>query len=277
MRRRWYQGEVGYAIWPEKVYAARQMSTQAAVILVAGLGSRLAPLTDDRPKALVDLGGESILQRAVRLLRHHGVGRVVLATGYRQDASERTAAGLGVEVVIVPNPDYATTQNSVSLALCADALRGQAFFKLDGDVVFDPTVLERLEAGEAPLVVAVDGRRELDEEAMKVLAAGDRITAFGKALPVEGSAGESIGIEWLSSEAGSVLFDRLRKAVAAGRTDAYYEDFYGELVAEGRLIAQAIEVGDLPWTEVDDLQDLALARSLVKQKLVEREGSLEPA
>lgn len=253
------------------------MSTRVAVILVAGLGSRLAPLTDDRPKALVDLGGESILQRAVRLLRHHGVARVVLATGYRQDAIERTAAGLGVELDIVPNPDYATTQNSVSLALCADAVRGQAFFKLDGDVVFDPQVLERLDAADSPLAVAVDGRRELDEEAMKVLATGDRITAFGKALPVKGSAGESIGIERFTAGAGVVLFDRLGQAVAAGRTDAYYEDFYGELIEEGRLNAQAIEVGDLPWTEVDDPHDLARARSLVKQGLAEQEGSVEPA
>lgn len=253
------------------------MSTRVAVILVAGLGSRLAPLTDDRPKALVDLGGESILQRAVRLLRHHGVARVVLATGYRQDAIERTAAGLGVEFDIVPNPDYATTQNSVSLALCADAVRGQAFFKLDGDVVFDPQVLERLDAADAPLAVAVDGRRELDEEAMKVLATGDHITAFGKALPVKGSAGESIGIERFTAGAGVVLFDRLGQAVAAGRTDAYYEDFYGELIEEGRLNAQAIEVGDLPWTEVDDPHDLARARSLVKQGLAEQEGSVEPA
>lgn len=252
------------------------MSTRTAVILVAGLGSRLAPLTDDRPKALVDLGGESILQRAVRLLRNHGVDRVVLATGYRQDAIERVAVGLGVEVTIVPNPDYASTQNSVSLALCADAVRGEGFFKLDGDVVFDPRVLKRLEAAQAPLAVAVDGRRELDAEAMKVLVAGDRIQAFGKTLSVESSAGESIGIERISAAAGSVLFERLAAAVAQRRTDAYYEEYYGELVAEGKIVAQAVEVGDLGWTEVDDLRDLAAARALVTEGGA-RERSLEPA
>lgn len=254
------------------------MTTRTAVILVAGLGSRLAPLTDDRPKALVDLGGESILQRAVRLLRSHGVSRVVLATGYRQDAIERVATGLGVEVTLVPNPDYANTQNSVSLALCADAVRGEGFFKLDGDVVFDPRVLERLEAAPAPLAVAVDGRRQLDEEAMKVLVAGDRIQAFGKALPVASSAGESIGIERLSAAAGAALFERLEEALAQGRTDAYYEEYYGQLVAEGRIVAQAVEVGDLAWTEVDDLNDLAVARSLVlREAAPARTKSLEPA
>ena len=61
-------------------------STKTAVLLVAGIGSRLRPLTDDRPKALVDIGGETILGRAVRLLGEHGVERLVLATGYREDA-----------------------------------------------------------------------------------------------------------------------------------------------------------------------------------------------
>jgi NDP-sugar pyrophosphorylase family protein len=62
------------------------MKTTAAVILVAGVGSRLRPITDDRPKALVDLDGETILGRAIRLLAEYGVRKVVLATGYREDA-----------------------------------------------------------------------------------------------------------------------------------------------------------------------------------------------
>lgn len=245
------------------MYAARAMSTEVAVILVAGLGSRLAPLTDDRPKALVDVGGETILHRAVRLLRAHGVRRLVLATGYRQDAIERIVPELGLPVELVPNPAYASTQNSVSLALCDRAVGGADFFKLDGDVVFQPEVLSRLEGAGAPLAVAVDSHRKVDAEAMKVRAAGTRITAFGKGISLAESAGESIGIERIAASAAPILFERLRDAMSRGVVDRYYEDHYGDLIAEGRLTADAVEVGDLPWTEVDDPKDLAFARELV--------------
>lgn len=238
------------------------MSTEVAVILVAGLGSRLAPLTDDRPKALMSLGTETILHRAVRQLRSHGVRRLVLATGYRQDAIERVVSDFGIPTELVLNPAYASTQNSVSLALCAKAVGGDDFFKLDGDVVFQQEVLERLDASQSPLAVAVDNRRAVDEEAMKVRAEGVRITAFGKGIPLEQSAGESIGIERVSAQAGVLLFARLEEAMSRGDVGRYYEDHYGDLLAEGKLSAKVVEVGDLPWTEVDDPQDLERARQL---------------
>src|SRR5688572_11526291 len=97
-------------------------ATRLAVILVAGVGSRLRPLTDDRPKALVDIGGETILGRTVRLLSEHGVTRIVLATGYREDAVKASLANAPVEVTYCSNAKYDSTQNSVSLSLCEDAV-----------------------------------------------------------------------------------------------------------------------------------------------------------
>src|SRR3954469_14972845 len=118
------------------------MKTTTAVILVAGIGSRLRPITDDRPKALVDLGGETILGRTVRLLASYGVRKVVLATGYREDAVRAAMEGAPVVASYCWNSAFDRTQNSVSLSLCRDALGPDAFFKLDGDVVFQRQVLE---------------------------------------------------------------------------------------------------------------------------------------
>src|SRR5689334_16322721 len=97
---------------------------EAAVILVAGVGSRLRPITDTRPKALAPIGDETILSRAVRLLLDFGISRLILATGYREDAVRSALAGLGREVMFCPNPRYDSTQNSVSLALCREAVAG---------------------------------------------------------------------------------------------------------------------------------------------------------
>lgn len=237
-------------------------TTTTAVILAAGTGSRLRPLTDDRPKALVPFGGATIVERAVRSLADYGVRRVILATGYREEHLRRALVGVGPTVLFCPNPDYQRTQNSVSLALCREAVQGHDFFKLDGDVVFEPRILERLDACGAPLSVAVDASRQLDAEAMKVeLAEGERIVAFGKELAGARAAGESIGIERVSAGAARRLFTALDALLAAGRVDLYYEDVYGHLIAEG-LEARSVDVSDLRWAEIDTPEDLARAEAL---------------
>jgi choline kinase len=198
------------------------------------------------------------------------VRRLVLATGYRADAIRAALSACPLEVTFCHSPEFASTQNSVSLHLCAGALRGRSFFKLDGDVLFRPEVLARLEAAAAPLVVAVDRRDDLGAEEMKVTADSDgRITAFGKELPPEASAGESIGIERIDAAVSDALFDALARASAAGRVDLYYEAIYAELIATG-IDARLVDVSDLPWTEVDTLDDLAHARALVAA------GQLDP-
>jgi choline kinase len=239
------------------------MRTHVAVVLAAGIGSRLRPLTDDRPKALVPVGGRSILSRAVDALRARGVSRLVVATGFREDAIKQALSDVPLEVVYRRNPKYETTQNSVSLALCRDALEGEAFFRLDGDVLFDPEVLSRLDSVDAPLATAVDRSRKLDEEAMKVRLAGDgrTIAAFGKGIPLADSAGESIGIERVSAEFGRSLFDGLEDAAKSGEFQLYYEDVYSRLIARGAS-SLAVDVSDLRWCEVDSLEDLRAAERL---------------
>jgi choline kinase len=239
------------------------MKVRAAVILAAGVGSRLRPLTDDKPKALVPVSGRSILARAIESLLPFGIERLVIATGYREDAIARAVSDLPIDVVLVPNPDYATTQNSVSLALCRAAVEGLPFFRLDGDVVFDPAVLERLSAIDAPLVAAVDRGRMLDAEAMKVRLTPDSrdVTAFGKEIPLSESGGESIGIELLSVEGARRVFDGLDRARSSGETGLYYEDVYSRLIGEGLSVAAA-DVTGITWCEIDSSEDLAHAERL---------------
>jgi choline kinase len=240
------------------------MATRTAVILAAGVGSRLRPLTDDKPKALVPVGGRSILQRAVDALRSVGVQRLVVASGYREDALHAALARSPMEVIFRPNPRYATTQNSVSLAMCRDVLERESFFRLDGDVVFDAEILSRLDSEAAPLAAAVDSHRGLDVEAMKVRVDPHtgHVTTFGKGIPLADAAGESIGIERISSEAAPVLFDGLAEAGERGETDLYYEDVYARLIDRGQLRAKAVQVGDLKWCEVDAPEDLREAERL---------------
>ncbi|HEX4474436.1 MAG TPA: phosphocholine cytidylyltransferase family protein [Polyangiaceae bacterium] len=239
------------------------MSAPAAVILAAGVGSRLRPLTDDRPKALVSVGGRSILRRALDALVERGVSLLVVATGYREDALKTALSDAPLDVTFVRNPEYERTQNSVSLALCRNALEGRSFYRLDGDVLFAPEILARLDAVPAPLVAAIDRGRLLDAEAMKAQldASGTRVVEFGKHLELARSGGESIGVERISAEASTLLFDGLDRARRAGEVHLYYEDVYSRLIVAG-LHVGAADVSGIPWCEVDSPEDLEQAARL---------------
>lgn len=242
------------------------MPTQTAILLVAGVGARLRPLTNDRPKALVDLGGETIFGRALRLLKAYGVRRFVFATGFGEEALRAHADHAKLDYVCARNPNYETTQNAVSFALCKEHVKQKSFFKLDGDVVFHSEVLRRLDASSAPLAVAVDEASPFDTESMKVsLDSGQQIRRFSKNMSAAESGGESIGIERVQAACGSVVFEALEAEMRSFHTHLYYEDVYTQLLERRALSAEAIPVGDLPWVEVDTPLDLDRARDLQLQ------------
>jgi choline kinase len=235
------------------------------ILLAAGLGSRLRPLTNDRPKCLMDLGGETLLARLVRQLVAGGVEHLVVATGYEAARVEEALAHPPVPVTFAHCPDYATTQNSVSLLRALDRCPPGDVVKLDGDLVVPDAVLALALRADAS-VVLVDDRAPPREEAMKVRCEGDRAVAFGKGLDPAACRGESIGVERFRAADRAVLHAVLRETVSAGVTDRYYEDLYDAVIRRDvALFARSIQ--GAPWTEVDDHADLARARDLVRAGL----------
>ncbi len=238
------------------------MSGFTAVVLAAGVGSRLRPLTDGAPKCLVPVGGETILGRAVRLVAAAGAREVVVATGYLEGSVRAALAGGALPALFAHNPDYETTQNVVSLARALALVpAGRDVVKLDGDVVFEPAVLARLFEAGGEACAAVDDREAPPAEAMKVTVRDGRVTRFGKGIDPRAAAGESIGVERFAAARVRDLSRALERAVASGRTDVYYEDVYNDLVDAG-LVMRAASVGALRWNEIDDLADLERARAL---------------
>ena len=237
---------------------------RTAIILVAGTGSRLKPLTAEVPKALVSLGRETILQRLVRQLSVCGIDHLVLATGYCESMIRSAFKSSNLTIDYCYNPGYAQSQNSISLGICADAVAGESFVKLDGDLVLDPEVVGAVINDPSTMTVAVDTSRQLDDEAMKVRMRPDgTIITFAKSIPLHLAQAESVGIEKLSADIAEIVFARIGELRRAGILDRYYEETYAELISESKLTAHAVDVASLAWTEVDTFEDLNQARQLI--------------
>jgi L-glutamine-phosphate cytidylyltransferase len=239
-----------------------------AVILAAGVGSRLAPLTSDRPKVLVEVLGRSFLFRQLDLLTRAGISSadVVVVGGYRIDRLREELARGGYACTVVVNDRYEPWNNFYSVLVAEPALRGHDFLQLDGDVVLDDKLLPRLLAATGDAVLAVDCRDELDEETMKVQLEGGRVTAIAKPLDPARCAGEYIGVARLSASAASAVFEELAKFPAEGLTHEYYEHAFQRLISSRRVPFSIVDVHDCSVIEIDNIEDLRRAEALLAQE-----------
>jgi choline kinase len=224
------------------------------------MGSRLRPLTDRHPKALVACGGRPLVAHALDNLRDGGVTDVVVVVGHGADA---LTAYLGrrtdLRIRYVPNPAYATTNTLASVACAASAVDDD-FFLLDGDVVFELGVLDALRGPGTS--VAVDRDRTLDDDAVKVTVEHDRITRVAKELPPGAHGwGESIGIARIDRATGERLFPVCQALLRAAARQAYYEAAFQDLIDAGAVF-RAADVTGCKWVEIDDHDDLRRAESL---------------
>jgi choline kinase len=238
-----------------------------AVVLAAGQGTRLHPLTLDRPKPLVEVAGRPLLLRTLDRLAAVGLrgADVVVVGGYRIDLLRAALATTGVSVI--ENDHFADRGNFQSLLDARAATRGHAVLQLDGDVLFDATLLPRLLAAPGPGALAVDVRADLDAETMKVAAQGDVITAVSKQLGAE-AIGEYIGITRLDAALAAEVMDDLAGFAAAGLGHEYYDHAYHRMATRGGGRFRLCSVGDLGAIEIDDLDDLRRAEALVRARAV---------
>lgn len=236
-----------------------------AVLLAAGMGSRLLPLTAEMPKPLVPVGGRPLLLRTIDRLASVGIrGRdVIVVGGYREDVLRRTLAEAGIAAQVVTNARYADWNNFWSLYVARGAVAGDDFLQIDGDLLIDDRVLPRLLAAPGPGAVAVAVDPEADIEAMKVAVTGPdrRIVAFSKGLAPGAALGESIGIARIDAALGPALFAELRALADEGLTDAYYETAYERLARRGAGPFLPVDVADCMALEIDDQADLARAEA----------------
>ena len=231
-----------------------------AIVLSAGQGKRLLPLTADLPKCLLPIGnGQTVLDFQLRALARCGIERVSVVSGFGIDRVERFLATRpveGLEVELVFNPFFSVSDNLASCWVASGAM-SEDFVLLNGDTLFEPAVLRRLlGSGPTPITVTIDHKTSYDEDDMKVALDDDgRLLAIGKTLKPEFVHGESIGM--LAFRGAGVL--RFREAVErAMRTPeglrAWYLSVVNSLAQEGGV--ETASIRGLWWREIDSPDDL---------------------
>lgn len=241
-----------------------------AIILAAGMASRLRPLTLTTPKSLLKVGERSLLQRSMDALIANGVREFCIVTGYLHEMIEdfvKEQYADSIKVTFVYNKVYETTNNIYSLWLARPFAEGEEVLLLDSDLLYDPQIVTRVMATDAPNVLTLI-RHELGEEEMKVVTdAQGSIREISKTCNPADAAGESLGIEKMGREYTRALYRELEPMMNREHLEnVFYERAFERLIPQGHTY-QVLDVTELFSCELDTIEDFENAKAKIPENL----------
>ncbi|MFD3521586.1 sugar phosphate nucleotidyltransferase [Streptomyces sp. NPDC058653] len=241
------------------------------LVLAAGAGRRLRPYTDTLPKALVPVDGDTtVLDLTLGNFAEIGLTEAAIVVGYRKKAVYERKAALeakyGLTLTLVDNDKAEEWNNAYSLWCARDVIK-RGVILANGDTVHPVSVERTLLAARGEgrkIILALDAVKQLADEEMKVITEADKgVRRITKLMDPATATGEYIGVTLIEAEAADELADAL-KATFERDPDLYYEDGYQELVDRGFTVDVA-PIGDVPWVEIDNHDDLAKGRVIACQ------------
>ncbi|MDB4191712.1 phosphocholine cytidylyltransferase family protein [Gammaproteobacteria bacterium] len=239
-----------------------------AIILAAGVGSRIRPLTDNCPKSLLKINGKTILEMMLSHIKICGINEVIFVLGYLQDQIKDYVKTQFPDLIVhfITNEKYEVTNTGYSLMLTKDFVKNSTFIKFDADVVFDINILKTLIASEYGNCLCIDKNINLDAEEIKVIIKDDnRVVKASKTVNPLDAIGESIGIEKISGETAHTLFNNLELMM---KDEQYHQEYYEaayERLIEKDIPFYALDISGLRWTEIDTKEDFMLAGKIFSQ------------
>lgn len=231
---------------------------RTALLLAAGTGSRLAPLTDSTPKCLVTVNEISILERLISSLQDHNFNRLVVVIGHQGEAIREylgTRKG-GMDITYITSPLYKTTNNIYSLWLAREVI-DEPFLLIESDLVFDTEMLQEMLYPDRIAVAKIEdwmnGTTVTVNEHME-------IDAFHSANDVSDEDHfKTVNIYSLSSRTWRLIRQRLDQYISDNMVNDYYETVFADMVKEGCLSFTPVFFDTSSWYEIDTLTDLRAA------------------
>jgi len=235
-----------------------------ALILAAGIGSRLGNLTKNKPKSLLTLGDTTILEYQINLLLNVAkikTSEIFVVGGHKFETLEPLKK-IGINLIF--NPHYKDYNNIYSFYLAKEYIQ-EDFILFNGDTLVHPKILEKVIKAEKGTYFVIDNVKPLGEEEMKVLIKNNRILKFGKDINPKMANGEYIGIAKFDINDARVIFEKLEELIEDQKTDIWYELGINYVLDE--IVAMPIYTDGLPWIEIDTPEDYEKAKTMFKTML----------
>jgi choline kinase len=244
-----------------------------AIIVAAGPSSRLRPLTNEKPKCLLDIGGKTILQRALDALTQNAIEQIVVVRGYQGHLLNYP------NVTYYENPNFRQNNILRSLFYAEDEMDDDFIFSYS-DILYSKSIVEKLihSQGDIALIVDVNWRQHYQgrdlhpiSEAELVQVEKGKVKRIGKdVVKVDEAHGEFIGLAKFTKSAAQAMraaFHQVAKECpeapfhhASCLEKAYMTDMLQELINRGARVQSVDIKGD--WMEIDTPQDLERAQLL---------------
>jgi len=253
----------------ENYYGRNRNST--ALLLAAGTGSRLFPLTKSSPKCLTLVNGKSILERLVNNLKKQGFNRLVIVTGYEKecimDFLGNKSGNLSIEYIY--SPLYLTTNNIYSLWMARNIM-DEPFVLFESDLVLNTSLLDEMvfpdKIAIAKMQPWLNGTTVSINKQNQVTQFHERTTEFYSDI-----RHKTVNIYSFSLSSWRAIVKRLNQFISEGNVNCYYEMVFSEMIYDKSLSFESVLFNDEQWYEIDTIHDLAEAEKLFSKALKKRD------
>ncbi len=234
-----------------------------ALLLAAGTGSRLYPLTKSKPKCMTIVNGRSILERMISSLIYHNFKRLIIVTGHLEDYIRNFLGNQvgSMKIEYIFSPPYKTTNNIYSLWMARKAIK-EPILLLESDLVYDKYLLDYMLY---PDRIAIAKMQPWMNGTCVTIHQSGGVKAFiagNKESCCNEDKYKTVNIYSFSLNSWKKIVKRLDKKISDGKVNDYYETVFADMVAEKSLSLKDVLFDNKLWYEIDTLKDLAEAEKI---------------
>lgn len=242
-------------------------SIDTAVILAAGLGSRLGDLKANKPKAFVEIGGSTLIDRSIQSLIDKGISRIIIGTGYLHEVFDELAS-IYPQVTTFKNPIYDKTGSMYTLYMLKELIKAP-FLLLEGDLLYEPMALNYILQDENENVILASDATFSGDEVFIQANSQRRLERMDKdKTKLTQISGELVGISKLTLEALASMVSFAQQQYDESNFQIHYED---AMVGISDVVPLNVKVvQDMAWCEIDDPSHFERAVSVVYPKILSR-------
>jgi len=242
-----------------------------ALILVAGRGKRLMPITESMPKCMAEINDKPILQNTLEALSKNSIEEVIIVVGYMKNVVKDKIGNTfnGMKITYVDNDVYNITNTMYSLWLAKKWVENSNFLFIEGDMFIEHVIINRLISQEKEDVIVVDEYNEnahglcvipsSENTVKKMILTKDQGEGF-----VRSGKLKTVNVYKLSSSFSQKIFNRIKKTSEEERMGEFYDIILADMLNEQELQLNILNINGLKWYEVDTLEDLKSAQEVFR-------------